>query len=234
MPATAPGKKWMDEKKIEQAIQLLRRSRKTIALTGAGASTESGIPDFRSSQGLWRRFDPLEYGTVGAFHENPEKVWTMLAELMVIADVEPNAGHRAMARLERCGRLAGIITQNIDRLHQKAGSHNVVEFHGSIGSFSCLSCGMHHTLAAVRSGELPPRCASCQAILKPDVVFFDEQIPSSALTRAEELVSGAELMIVAGTSCEVAPASFLPHLLKARSEERRVGKECRSRWSPYH
>jgi NAD-dependent deacetylase len=195
---------------IEDAARLIKSSRKVIALTGAGVSTESGIPDFRSAGGLWSRFDPMEYGTLGAFEEDPGKVWNMLEELVNIADAEPNPGHTAMATLEEAGLLKGIITQNIDELHQKAGSHVVVEFHGSIGTFSCLSCGSKHTLSFVRGLHMPPHCPSCHSILKPDIVFFDEQIPPVALQYTDDLVSGADLLIVAGTSCQVIPASMIP------------------------
>jgi NAD-dependent deacetylase len=157
----------------------------------------------------------MEYGTLGAFRRDPDKVWTMLSELLCIVDAKPNAGHEAMAGMERSGCLAGVITQNIDGLHQKAGSRAVVEFHGSLATFSCLSCGGALPLAEVLPMALPPRCG-CGAILKPDVVFFDEAIPSRALAMTEKLVSRAEVLIVAGTSCRVAPASSIPRMVKQR------------------
>ncbi len=200
---------------IADAVRLLRESKKTIALTGAGVSTESGIPDFRSRDGLWSRFDPMEYGTLGAFTQNPEKVWTMLAELMRITDTKPNAGHRAMAEMEALGLLAGIITQNIDSLHQEAGSKRVVEYHGSLDSFVCKQCNCSYPFAEVREMELPPRCSSCDAILKPGIVFFDEQIPSSALSETQDLIYQADLLLVAGTSCQVFPAAAIPATLLA-------------------
>lgn len=195
---------------IRLAADMLKKSRKALALTGAGVSTESGIPDFRSADGLWSRFDPIEYGTLGAFQRNPFKVWQMLKELLSLVDCRPNRGHGAMARLEEMGILHGIITQNIDGLHQKAGSRHVIEFHGSMASFSCLGCGDKKPLAEVREMEVPPQCLVCQSILKPDVVFFDEQIPPQALRETEKLLRGADLLLVAGTSCGVVPASFIP------------------------
>ncbi|MFH1215582.1 MAG: NAD-dependent deacylase [Pseudomonadota bacterium] len=198
------------DKEIKAAIRLLRGSRKAIALTGAGVGTESGIPDFRSKNGLWSRFDPFEYGTLGAFRKNPEKVWKMLKELLAFADCKPNKGHLAMAELEKIGLLKGIITQNIDGLHQKAGSANVVEFHGSIFTFTCPKCGNRAPLSRVRLMMIPPHCPVCADILKPDVIFFDEQISPRVLLETERLVHGADLLLVAGTSCEVAPASFIP------------------------
>ena len=122
---------------IRQAVAMLKKSRKAVALTGAGVSTESGIPDFRSAGGLWSRFNPLEYGTLGAFQRDPAKVWQMLAELLTLVDCRPNRGHEALASLEEMGLVHGIITQNIDGLHQQAGSRQVIEFHGSMASFSC-------------------------------------------------------------------------------------------------
>ena len=139
-----------------KAVSLLRNSRKGVALTGAGVSTESGIPDFRGKNGLWSRYDPVEYGTLGAFKANPEKVWRMLAGLLDVVDAEPNSGHQALATLEQQGLLSGIITQNIDSLHQKAGSKNVVEFHGTLETFSCLACGASYDLAFVKAVPLPP------------------------------------------------------------------------------
>lgn len=192
---------------IKEAAAVIRNARKTIVLTGAGVSTESGIPDFRSKGGLWSRYDPMEYGTIGAFRVDPDKVWTMLAELTEITGAEPNPGHLALAALEAGGFLQGIITQNIDGLHQKAGSRAVVEFHGSLQTFSCLACGNILTWKEVRQMVLPPACSDCGSILKPDIVFFDEKIPNEALLGANELLTGAECLIVAGTSCQVVPAS---------------------------
>lgn len=195
---------------IRQAARLLQGSQKTVALTGAGVSTESGIPDFRGRDGLWSRFDPMEYGTISAFRQDPHKVWRMLSELIDIADARPNDGHLALATLEQKGLLAGIVTQNIDGLHHKAGSRRVVEFHGSIDSFSCLTCRQSSPLGRVRQMPLPPLCPGCGAVLKPDVVFFDEQISPKAVEQTEELLAGAEVLLVIGTSCQVVPASFIP------------------------
>lgn len=207
----------MSDRAFMQAAQLLRQSRRTVALTGAGVSTESGIPDFRSRDGLWARFDPMEYGTLDAFRRDPAKVWQMLAELLRLADARPNAGHRAMSLLEQHGFLQGIITQNIDGLHQQAGSRRVIEFHGSLRTFSCPACGKSgFSLEYVRQQVLPPRCTVCAAVLKPDVVFFDEQIPPAALRETEELLAGADLLLVAGTSCQVAPAAYLPDMVLSR------------------
>ena len=201
----------MDHDGINEAVALLKQSKKTVALTGAGVSTESGIPDFRGKGGLWSRYDPFEYGTLGAFLNNPPKIWRMLAELLEVVDARPNAGHIGLANLEEIGLLAGIITQNIDNLHQQGGSINVVEFHGSIETFTCLSCGAKHLLQYVRETTLPPLCKSCREILKPDIVFFDEMIPEPVLQETQELLAGTELLLVAGTSCQVPPAARIPY-----------------------
>ena len=201
----------MPEKLFNRAISLLKQSRNAVALTGAGVSTESGIPDFRGKNGLWSRFDPFEYGTMGAFLSDPEKVWRMLASLLKIVKAEPNTGHKGLAVLEEKGLLTGIITQNIDGLHQRGGSRNVVEFHGSLNTFSCLSCGESYSFAYVRECLLPPHCIACNVILKPDIVFFDERIPHMVLARTQHMLASADLLLVAGTSCQVEPASRIPY-----------------------
>lgn len=201
---------------ICQAAALLKKSRCAVALTGAGVSTESGIPDFRSAGGLWSRFSPEEYGTLGAFLRNPEKTWRMLDELLDVVNALPNAGHLALAGLEKTGILKGIITQNIDGLHQKAGSNTLVEFHGSFDTFSCLACGGNYPLTDVRKRPLPGKCQTCGALLKPDIVFFDEQIPQSTIAKALELTDQADVLLVAGTSCQVMPAAALPSRVARR------------------
>lgn len=200
----------MTEDIFDKAITLLKKSRNAVALTGAGVSTESGIPDFRGRNGLWSRYDPIEYGTLGAFKADPAKVWRMLATLLDVVDAEPNKGHHALAALERQNLLSGIITQNIDGLHQKGGSFNVVEFHGSLATFSCLSCGAGFDLAYVRNGSLPPRCTSCAAILKPDIIFFDELITDNILRQTKKMLASSDLLLVAGTSCQIHPAARIP------------------------
>jgi len=203
----------MPEDLLDKAVALLRQCRNAVALTGAGVSTESGIPDFRGKNGLWSRYDPIEYGTLNAFTADPEKVWHMLASLLDLVAAKPNMGHEALATLEKLGLLSGIITQNIDSLHQKAGSRNVVEFHGSLRTFTCLSCGDSYDLAYVTGVSLPPHCASCEAILKPDIVFFDERIPAEVLHRTDEMLASADLLLVVGTSCQVQPAASIPFMV---------------------
>lgn len=214
----------MEQEALRRAARLLREARKAIVLTGAGASTDSGIPDFRSEEGLWSRYDPAAYATLGAFKADPGRVWYMLHELDSVLNVPPNAGHVALAELEAGGAIAGIVTQNVDGLHQAAGSHNVVEFHGSGRTLTCLACRRRFSREAARDmprragGAMPypPGCDRTtpegfgDCLLKPDVVFFDEAIPPLAQLGAEELVAGADLVLVAGTACEVYPAAALP------------------------
>ncbi len=218
--STTEGNMAGHEEDLAKAARWLTTARKAIGLTGAGISTESGIPDFRSAGGLWSRYNPAEYATLGAFMRDPEKVWRMLAELEEVLQAQPNPGHTALAELEQGGYLAGIVTQNVDGLHQAGGSRNVIEFHGSGRTLSCLTCGAVYPNSEIDRRQRPPRCrgefrgAPCEAILKPDVVFFDEQIPPQALLDTERLVRDADLILVVGTSCEVWPAAGIPHQVK--------------------
>lgn len=210
----------LDLESIEDAAEVLVRRRPTVALTGAGVSVESGIPDFRSSGGLWEKYNPAEYATIEAFKASPEKVWTMLRELETTLDeAEPNDGHRALAALEQAGIIAGIITQNIDNLHQLAGSKEVVEFHGNGNWLVCLDCDRrldHDAAEATVGDDGIPRCPECSTILKPDVIFFGEAIPELALTRSYELANQCEVMLVAGTSATVMPAAAMPLIARRR------------------
>jgi NAD-dependent deacetylase len=185
-------------------------------LTGAGISTESGIPDFRSPTGIWAEFDPQEYATVDAFRRDPEKVWRFYApRYSMLVDAQPNAAHVAVAELERRSLVRAVITQNIDLLHERAGSREVVEVHGSIRTSTCPRCGQTHLLARVvelleEDPDRGPRCDSCGSVLKPDVVFFGELLPEQAIERASELARTAALMLVVGSSLEVYPVAALP------------------------
>lgn len=194
--------------------KLIRERQPCVVLTGAGVSTESGIPDFRSPTGIWARYDPMEYATIDAFHRDPVKVWDFYARrLAMLAEAEPNAAHQALAVLERDGWVEAIVTQNIDTLHERAGSRTVIEVHGSIRTSSCLVCGMHVELAEVvrllEDAPAPP-CPACAAILKPDVVMFGELMPEAAIDRAFELARGSQLLLVVGSSLEVWPVAGLP------------------------
>jgi NAD-dependent deacetylase len=199
----------------ESLAALIRENQPCVALTGAGVSTESGIPDFRSPTGIWAEFDPLEYATMGAFRQDPAKVWRFYApRFSVLTEAEPNPAHKALAELERRGLLQAIVTQNIDLLHERAGSRAVVEVHGSIRTSTCPECGASYSLAEVlpliEAGEGAPSCPACGGILKPDVVFFDELLPADAIDRAYELAGSARLLLVVGSALEVWPVAELP------------------------
>jgi NAD-dependent deacetylase len=192
----------------ELLAELITARQPCVVLTGAGVSTESGIPDFRSPTGIWAEVDPMEYASLRAFRADPEKVWSFYAKRVdMLTGAEPNDAHRALAELERLGLVAAIVTQNIDLLHTRAGSSDVVEVHGSIRTASCLECGAVH---ALDESMLPvPRC-DCGAVLKPDVVFFGELLPRAAIDRAYELARSAALMLVVGSALEVYPVADLP------------------------
>jgi NAD-dependent deacetylase len=196
---------------VERLAGLLRQRRPCVVLTGAGISTESGIPDFRSATGIWAQFDPLEVATIDAFVADPRKVWEFYAlRLEIVGNARPNDGHHALAELERRGWVDAVITQNIDMLHSRAGSRNVVEVHGSIRTSSCLECGTVVPLARVVELLPLPRCPSCGNVLKPDVVMFGELLPETAIAQATELVAGAGVLLVVGSSLEVHPVGALP------------------------
>lgn len=199
---------------IKQAAQIIYAANKVAALTGAGISVDSGIPAFRGAQGLWEKYDPMDYASIESLMSEPERVWKMLVELdKVVVGAEPNNAHLAMARLEDMDKLHTVVTQNIDGLHQAAGSHQVVEFHGSSRQMRCLSCHKSIGRQEVSMETLPPRC-ECGGLIKPDVVFFGEPIPQREATEAMMAAQGCQAMLVVGTSAVVAPASMLPALAK--------------------
>jgi NAD-dependent deacetylase len=202
------------EASITALATLVRERQPCVVLTGAGISTESGIPDFRSPTGIWAHYDPMEYAAIAAFRRDPVKVWEFYARRFeVLTTAEPNAGHLALAELERRGLVEAVVTQNIDGLHERAGSRNVIEVHGSIRTASCLECGesaaLHDVVAALQDAPAPP-CRSCGSILKPDVVMFGELLPVDAIDRAVELARNAGLLLVVGSSLEVYPVAGLP------------------------
>lgn len=194
----------------ELADLISRSHGKAVALTGAGISVESGIPDFRSPGGLWERFDPMEYATIQAFRKNPVKVWELLKEMdRIIIAARPNPAHYALAALEAQGLLLGIITQNVDNLHQAAGSQRVVEYHGNANRFVCLNCHGEHPRESLDFSQTPLYCY-CGGLIKPDVVFFGEAIPREAKKDADHLAATCGLLLIIGTSGEVSPANYLP------------------------
>lgn len=201
----------------KRAAELLSSSRYAVALTGAGVSTESGIPDFRSPGGLWSKYDPSEFATLSSFLRDPSRFYLAASDFLSVFTAEPNEGHRALAELEGMGILKAVITQNIDGLHQAAGSKKVVELHGNLRECKCLSCGRVSPIEVlveklVQEGEIPPLCDACGGILKPNVIFFGEQLPREALEEAFEQVRRCDLLLVAGSSLVVSPANFLPSM----------------------
>jgi NAD-dependent deacetylase len=200
----------------QSLVGAIAAARTVAVLTGAGISAESGVPTFRDAQtGLWAQFDPQKLATPDAFRRNPKLVWDWYAwRRKLVSRAEPNAGHRALAVLE--GRVSDfvLITQNVDGLHRRAGSRNVVELHGNIGR---VKCSREDTIVEhwTEAGEEVPRCAGCGALLRPDVVWFEENLPADALRAAEDAARRCQIMLVVGTSAEVYPAAALPGHAKA-------------------
>jgi NAD-dependent deacetylase len=204
---------------IERLAELLRESSRTVALTGAGISVPSGIPDFRSpGTGLWENVDPMEVAHLDVFLNDPGRFWSYYRPRFgMLSHKEPNPAHRALARLEERGMLDAVITQNIDTLHRKAGSRNVVEVHGTIETGSCWTCKTSYPLAEIEPLFDPDgiaRCA-CGGPVKPDVVLFGEMLPEDAMLEAHALCERADLLLCVGTSLEVYPVAGLPSVTRA-------------------
>jgi len=206
---------------VERLAELLGRSRRAVALTGAGVSVPSGIPDFRTPEtGLWAKVDPMEVAHISVFEGDPERFWSYYRpRFQALGDKEPNRAHEALAELERRGLIEGVITQNIDRLHRVAGSENVIEVHGSIETSSCLECGTAYGLGEVEAifdERGVAICGECGGAVKPDVVLFGEMLPAEAIERAMELAEEADLMLCVGSSLAVHPVAGLPQLTLER------------------
>jgi NAD-dependent deacetylase len=197
---------------VDRLAELLRERQPCIVLTGAGISTESGIPDFRSAGGIWERYDPFEVGHIDALRRDPARVWEFYAlRLAALAGAEPNDGHRALAELEERGWIRAIVTQNVDGLHQRAGSGDVVEVHGSLRNAECSHCGVRVPMAEALASLPLPACPECGEVLKPGVVMFGELLPVDAIQRAQQLAEEAGLLLVVGSSLEVHPVAALPN-----------------------
>lgn len=204
------------EVQIEQAARLIAEAEYVVSLTGAGHSTPSGIPDFRSPEsGLWASSNPMEVASIFGFRQRPESFFEWVRPLVkILLEAEPNPAHKALADLEAMGRMKAVITQNIDGLHQRAGSQHVLELHGHIREATCIRC--YNILPTdgflpsfIENGQIP-RCPSCGGILKPNVILFGEQLPVSVLNAAWGEVRACDVVLVAGTSLNVAPANDLP------------------------
>ena len=205
------------ETALDQAAALLRRARSAIAFTGAGISVESGIPHFRGEGGLWTRFDPYQVAHIETFRKDPAQYWTYSLEYRR-ADAEPNPAHRALVDLEQRGHLRAVVTQNTDGLHQKAGSREVIELHGSGQGVVCLDCEARFPRTEIdqlNRAHCPPSCPSCGgSFLKPTVVLFGEALPEAALRQAQLLAAAADAVLIVGSSLQVYPAAGIPRLAR--------------------
>jgi NAD-dependent deacetylase len=206
----------MSSQNLGRALKLISRSRSIVALTGAGISTASGIPDFRSrGSGLWEQYNPLEVATLTAFRYQPQFFYSWFRELAIkIWNAKPNAAHFALSALEKANLLKGVITQNIDGLQQAAGSHRVFELHGHLREAVCMCCHQSYKNTDffqqfVEQGAVP-MCERCGAVLKPKIILMGEQLPFRIVQKARELLSTCDLILVVGSSLEVVPAATLP------------------------
>ncbi|HEU5477201.1 MAG TPA: NAD-dependent deacylase [Gaiellaceae bacterium] len=196
---------------VRRLAELVRERRPCVVLTGAGISTESGIPDFRSAGGIWEQYDPAEVASIDALRREPARMWEFYAlRLDALEAAEPNDCHRALAELEQRGWVSAVVTQNVDGLHQRAGSHEVVEVHGSLREAECIQCGVRVPMADALASRPLPACPECGEVLKPGVVMFGELLPADAIERAQQLARDADLLLVVGSSLEVHPIAALP------------------------
>jgi NAD-dependent deacetylase len=214
--AEAPGTQ--TQSRAARLAELLRESSCTVALTGAGISVPSGIPDFRSPGGIWTKVDPMKVATIDAFRSDPRRFWDFYRpRFQMLEGIRPNPAHEALVELEGRGLLEAVVTQNIDRLHREAGSRRVIEVHGTIETSSCTSCEASYRLEDVEGLFVDgvAQCKLCTGLVKPDVVLFGEFLPERAIAEATELASRAELMLCVGSSLEVYPVAGLPELTVA-------------------
>lgn len=207
------------EQQIKQAAALIQQANRVVALTGAGISTPSGIPDFRSSKSsLWQQTDPLSVASIYAFRQNPQAFYNWVRPLAeTLLEAQPNPAHQALVQLEKAGKMKTVITQNIDNLHYKAGSQTILELHGHLREFTCLQCYKTHKAANIiddflETGQVPRCDCPRHGVLKPNVILFGEQLPMREFVAAQMAMEEADLVLVAGSSLEVAPVSDLPQL----------------------
>ena len=199
----------------DQLLELIENSNYITALTGAGISTESGIPDYRTpGKGMWEKVD-MNVVSMSGFLEDPSRYYNYSLDLYEIrSKAEPNPAHYMLAKLEEIGKLKGIVTQNVDSLHTKAGSVNVHELHGSLRQVVCLECSslsdMDSAMSRVMGGENPPLCEQCGGVLKPNTVFFGEALPRIPWEESVDLIKKTDLLLTIGSSLQVSPANVLP------------------------
>jgi len=202
--------------KITEAAEIIKNSKYLTAFTGAGISVESGIPPFRGKNGLWSKFDPSLLD-ITHFYSHPAESWDLLKQIFYGSYIKakPNYAHIALANFEKNGILKWIITQNIDNLHYKAGNRNIIEYHGTLRTLTCIKCGKVYEISDEILQMNPPKC-ECGGILKPDIVFFGEPIPEKAILGVEKALAYTDVMLVIGTTGEIYPASLVPHTAKSR------------------
>ncbi len=201
----------MSDDNIKRAVDILKNANLAVAFSGAGISVASGIPPFRGKDGLWSKYDPVMFD-IDFFMQNPDESWRLIKEIFysLISKAKPNPAHYALAKLQY-----PVITQNIDGLHQEAGSLEVVEFHGTAKTLTCTKCKAKFGIEEIDlSSKETPKCKACSGVLKPDFVFFKEAIPQEALSRSSFLSSTCDIMLVVGTTGEIMPASQIPYLAK--------------------
>ena len=205
----------MTDTLIKETARILNQSKFTIAFTGAGISVESGVPPFRGEHGLWNKYNP-EVLDLGYYLQNAEECWIYIREIFYdfFADAKPNKAHKVLARMENSGLIQSIITQNIDNLHQQAGSKTVHEFHGNSKRLKCLKCGKLYDVTEFDLKNIPPRCKTDNEILKPDFIFFGEGIPHEAYSNSFADAEKAEVCLIIGSTGEVTPASYVPRTAK--------------------
>lgn len=200
---------------IKKAVEIINQANRVTAFTGAGISVESGIPPFRGEDGLWSKYDP-KYLDIRYFRSNPKESWQLIKQIFYdfFGEAEPNRAHTGLAEMEENGYLDAIITQNIDNLHQKAGSKTVYEFHGNSRQLVCVNCGNKLPVSELSLEYLPPYCKKCDNVYKPDFIFFGEQIPEPARTNSFKEAEVADVFLVIGSTGEVVPASQIPFIAK--------------------
>jgi len=194
-----------------QAARIIKSAKRCVAFTGAGISVESGIPPFRGENGLWNKYDPMIFD-IQYFNQNTKKSWEMIRKLFyeLFGQIRPNAAHYSLAEMEAGKMLKAVITQNVDNLHRDAGSKTIHEFHGSLKKVVCLTCRTRYKISEIDLNCLPPACSRCGGILKPDVIFFGEEIPEPARTLSFNETTRADCFILIGTTGTVAPANLIP------------------------
>jgi len=202
----------------EKLVSLIKNSKKIYVFTGAGISTDSGIPDFRSPGGFWDKIDPIKTSTASILYNNPRLFYeSNIARYKNILSAQPNEGHKALAWMEENKYITGVITQNIDGLHQKAGSKHVIEIHGSVNYCRCENCSrkkpMNDLVDQIDKNIIPPKCSSCSCNIRPDIVLFEDAMDDEYY-RAQQVLTGCDLMIIIGSSLQVYPAAFLPDKAK--------------------